>query len=218
MQRVAMMRTSLLKYGSPSRTAASKDLASAALDEASSAKPAAAAARASGSSCRGGGGAWRRRSAAAGKARRHASATAQLARSMNSSTIWLASRTVYMPTSSGSCVSRSISKRTSGEASWSAPRAARAARSRRASAASALSPTETSSAARASSSRACASAYVSAARERMTDFVKRVASTSALSGAISQITENARRSTPARSEQMSSVSAFGSMSRRRCTR
>ena len=51
----------------------------------------------------------------------------------------------------------------------------------------------------------------------MTLLVKRTLTGSA-SGVTSQITENARRSTPDRSEQMSSVSGLGSMSMRRCTR
>eukprot|EP00955_Chlamydomonas_euryale_P062230 358314-Chlamydomonas_euryale.AAC.1 len=48
---------------------------------------------------------------------------------------------------------------------------------------------------RASSMRACASPYVSAARLRMTDLVKRTDTMSA-SGVISQMQLNARRSTP----------------------
>ena len=51
----------------------------------------------------------------------------------------------------------------------------------------------------------------------MTLLVKRTL-TGTASGVTSHSTENAKRSTPARSEQMSSVRGLGSMSMRRCTR
>ena len=65
--------------------------------------------------------------------------------------------------------------------------------------------------------RDCASAYVMAARLRMRLLVNRVATMSA-SGVTSHRTLKASRSSPPRSEQISSVSGLGSMSMRLCTR
>ena len=76
MQRVAMMRMSLLKYGSSARTAVSSEAASVALVVGSIDAPAAAAARSSGSNWRGGGTGWRRSIAHAGKCCNVNSATA----------------------------------------------------------------------------------------------------------------------------------------------
>ena len=83
--------------------------------------PAATAAFSSGSNWRGGGTGWRLSRAWAGKCFKMCSATVMLASSIISSTIWLASRTWYMPTSRGSCVSVSISNLTSGDAKVKAP-------------------------------------------------------------------------------------------------
>mmetsp|Transcript_4558 Transcript_4558/g.11497 ORF Transcript_4558/g.11497 Transcript_4558/m.11497 type:complete len:310 (-) Transcript_4558:242-1171(-) len=175
----------------------------------------------SGSNMRGAGVGCRRSSAWLGNARRMASALATLANNIISSTMWLASRVTYMPTSSGSLVSLSSSKRTSGDASVSAPASMRRRRSARAHRLMARRSRVSGAVSAASSMSACASAYVSAAELLMTALVKRGAwpgAGSPVSRSKRKNTLKVRRSTPPRSEQMSSVSGLGSMSRRRCTR
>ena len=68
--------------------------------------------------------------------------------------------------------------------------------------------------------RACASAYVSAALDRITDLKNRGGTGPAAlpSASTVQTQEKANLSTPARREQMSTVKAFGSMSSLRSTR
>mmetsp|Transcript_1150 Transcript_1150/g.3774 ORF Transcript_1150/g.3774 Transcript_1150/m.3774 type:complete len:218 (-) Transcript_1150:749-1402(-) len=217
MHRVARMRTILLKYPSPARTARSRLLPSALLLDVSSCSPSAAAAFCRGSNMRSAGTGCLRRRAQSGNFSRTNVATETLARSIISSTSWFASLTWYMPTSSGSCVSESISKRTSGDARVSAPASWRRLRSFLAMAFRPRMSSVSGSDLASSSILACASAYVSAAVLLMTLFVNRVLTTSA-SGVISQMALNARRSTPPRSEQMSSVRGLGSMSILRSTR
>mmetsp|Transcript_62634 Transcript_62634/g.198322 ORF Transcript_62634/g.198322 Transcript_62634/m.198322 type:complete len:334 (-) Transcript_62634:323-1324(-) len=216
MHRVAMIRMSLLKYGSLP-WAWSRLSARVRLEEGSISTPTLAAARMRGSNMRGVGVGWRRSMAQLAKCATILPATVQLARSIISSTIWLASRTWYMPTSMGSCVSVSSSKRTSGEASVSAPASPR--RLRRIFAMRFISRRDfvIGSLTLGSSIRVCASRYDMAALLLMMLLLYLTPTTSA-SGVISQRTENASRSTSARREQISSVSGLGSMSMRRWTR
>mmetsp|Transcript_34947 Transcript_34947/g.56170 ORF Transcript_34947/g.56170 Transcript_34947/m.56170 type:complete len:222 (+) Transcript_34947:643-1308(+) len=221
MQRVATMRSSVLKYGSSGRTAASSESASARDDVTSITTPDAAHALSNGSNMRGAGVGCRRNSACDGYALRIASAEATLARSIISSTIWLASRVTYMPTSSGSDVSLSSSKRTSGDASVRAPASSRRRRSARAQALIPRRSTVSGASSPASSIIVCASAYVSAALDLITLFVNRGDTPGTgrfVCASNRKNTEKASLSTPPRREQMSSVSGLGSMSRRRCTR
>ena len=124
-ERVARMRTSLLKYGSAGLVHASSESESAKDELASSSKPCARSAWLRPSKAPGGGGGWRRRIACWGKACAICLATVMLARSINSSTIELASLRLYIATSVGSRVSESSTKRTSGDARERAPLAAR---------------------------------------------------------------------------------------------
>ena len=114
-ERVARMRTSLLKYGSAGLVHASSESESAKDELASSSKPCARSAWLRPSKAPGGGGGWRRRIACWGKACAICLATVMLARSINSSTIELASLRLYIATSVGSRVSESSTKRTCGE-------------------------------------------------------------------------------------------------------
>ena len=80
----------------------------------------------------------------------------------------------YTPTSVGSLVSESSVKRTSGDASVSAPVAVRCALSFLASALSVRSELVSGSCMRASSIRSCACSYESAASEQMTVLWNRI--------------------------------------------
>mmetsp|Transcript_14317 Transcript_14317/g.40698 ORF Transcript_14317/g.40698 Transcript_14317/m.40698 type:complete len:321 (+) Transcript_14317:871-1833(+) len=145
-------------------------------------------------------------------------ATVSFARSIISSTILLVSRVTYIPTSRGSCVSRSISNLTSGEASVRAPRSTLFClsflvtflRSSRLVVMTSVPPRSILS---------WASWYVRAALEWMT-LLKNSGSptTWAVSTLTLHSTLKANLSTLHRSEQMSSVKGLGSMSILRSTR
>mmetsp|Transcript_67813 Transcript_67813/g.180389 ORF Transcript_67813/g.180389 Transcript_67813/m.180389 type:complete len:218 (-) Transcript_67813:212-865(-) len=217
MERVARMRVSLLKYGSCGLTQPSSDLVRAREQETSSWKPCGSSERLSTSKEPGVGCGWRRSIAHCGKARVVSLPTEMLASSMNSSTIELASRRVYMPTSVGSRVSESRTKRTSGLARVRAPAAVRFALSCLAIELRVRRPRVSGSLREASSIRTCASSYESAAAERMTVFSKRVERTLACSS-ITQMHEKASRSTLPWREHRSSPSRLGTMSMRLLTR
>mmetsp|Transcript_11350 Transcript_11350/g.47580 ORF Transcript_11350/g.47580 Transcript_11350/m.47580 type:complete len:318 (-) Transcript_11350:1288-2241(-) len=215
MHRVATMRSSVLKYASSGRVAASSESARALLDVTSIFTPAAAQLLSSGSNMRGAGAGCLRSIACEGNALRIASALATFARSIISSTIRFASRVTYMPTSRGSEVVLSSSNFTSGDARLRAPAATRLLRSALAQKLMFRRSFARSLTSSGSSIIACASWYVNAASLLMTAFVNRgCASGTGRPVVASNLknTENVKRSVPPLNEHMSSVSGFGSIS------
>mmetsp|Transcript_60881 Transcript_60881/g.137663 ORF Transcript_60881/g.137663 Transcript_60881/m.137663 type:complete len:219 (-) Transcript_60881:1891-2547(-) len=218
MHRVHMIRSSLLKYSSSKRTAASSESASSRLSPIRMSTPTAFAAETNGVNCALLGAGCLRRRLSVGKCLRIFFPTVMLAKSMNSSTSALVSLSAYMATSSGFWVSVSSTKRTSGLASVSAPASMRRRRKILArwlsfKTASAL----TFSGWLGSSSISWASPYVCAPMLWMT-LLQKSASTIWPSGVTSRMTEKAKRSWWPTREHSFSVSILGSMSSLRSTR